>query len=207
MNIQLELKQVELLFTPLSTPPKKKAITALCRVNFYGSRTNFKISHRSEFLSDFNHRMCVKKLRSRRIQKNKSHFSCVHFARRIAKIWGLALLNLFCAWWVHIKWDLFFWILRDLSFPTHSRWSKSDKKSLRCDYLNFVRELQKWPPLIFMKYFWSKGQKNNIHQILKFRTEASKKVLFFHSVFMLSSSQPQLLSLRVSSKRCGEFFF
>ena len=64
---------------------------------------NFKISYRSEFLSDFDHRKCVGKLRSRRIQKNKSHFSCVHFARRMAKICGLTIFILFCAWWVHIK--------------------------------------------------------------------------------------------------------
>ena len=64
---------------------------------------NFKISHRSEFFTDFDHRKCVGKLRSRKIQKNKSHFSCVHFARRMTKIWGLTILTLVCAWWVHVK--------------------------------------------------------------------------------------------------------
>ena len=69
---------------------------------------NFKISYRSEFLSNLNNRKCVGKLRSRRIQTNMSFFSCVHFARRMAKTRGLTILKLFCAWWVYIKRDLFF---------------------------------------------------------------------------------------------------
>ena len=107
---------------------------------------NFKIWYRSEFLSNLNNQTCVGTLRSRRIQKNMSFFSCVHFARRMTKTWELIILTSFCAWWVHIKWDLFFWIVRDLSFPTHSRSSKLVKNSLLCACLNFVRETEKWPP-------------------------------------------------------------
>ena len=130
----------------------------------------FKISYRSEFLSDFNNRMCVEKLRSRRIQKNKSFFSCVHLARRMAKIWGLTILNLFCAWWVHIKWDLFFWILRDLSFLTHTRWLKSNKNSLLCDIFKI------WWKIFFdpsLENFHKKVIFEVRVQILKYRTEAS----------------------------------
>ena len=107
---------------PKNDPPLMKIIRGGVKKK---TSPNLKISYRSEFLSNLNNRKCVGKLRSRRIQINMSFFSCVHFARRMTKIWGLTILKLFCAWWVYIKCNLFFWILWDLSFPTHSRWSKS----------------------------------------------------------------------------------
>ena len=106
-------------------------------VHFSGSRTKFKQSHRSEFLTNLDDRMCVGKLRSRRIQKNKSHFMCTHRAQNTIKISTPNILAILRAKCTQEKNDMFFWILRDLSFLTHTRWSKSNKNSLLCDILKF----------------------------------------------------------------------
>ena len=64
---------------------------------------NFKISYRSEFLFNFKNKISSRKLRLHTFQKYWHFFSCVHFARRMTKIWGLTILTLVCAWWVHVK--------------------------------------------------------------------------------------------------------
>ena len=62
---------------------------------------------------------------------------CTHQAQNEVKIVNPHILVILRAKYTQEKWAVFFWILRDLSFPTHYQWSKSDKNSHLYDILKF----------------------------------------------------------------------